>query len=234
MTSIAQKMAGQRITSRPQAAANGCRRNRDSGGSWMAKRALDVLGAAAILLVLLPLLLVVALLIRLDSPGPILFGQERCGRNGRLFRVWKFRTMAVDAERRLAAVLAASPAAREEYARWHKLANDPRVTRAGRFLRKTSLDEIPQLLNVLRGDMSLVGPRPYMPNERDEIGAALPVILTVPPGITGLWQITARNSSTFQERVAIDCTYVRYRCLKTDLIILLATMPAVLRTAHAY
>ncbi len=199
----------------------------------LVRRVMDVAVSILALCMLLPLFALVALLIKADSPGPVFFAQTRCGRGDRPFKMLKFRTMTSDAERRLAQVLAACPAARAEYERHHKLTHDPRMTRLGRFLRRSSIDELPQLVNVLRGDMALTGPRPYLPDERAEIGAALPVILSVRPGLTGLWQISSRNRSTFAERVAVDCAYIRHRSLKMDVLILLATIPAVVKARGA-
>jgi Sugar transferases involved in lipopolysaccharide synthesis len=207
--------------------------SKDGAVYKFSRRALDIVVSAILIVVFFPLFALISLAIWIDSPGPIFFVQTRCGYGDRNFKVWKFRTMALDAEQRLADLLAESPEARAEYDRYHKLSNDPRITRIGRFLRKASLDELPQLLNTLKGEMSLIGPRPYLPSERPKIGPALPVILSVRPGVTGLWQVTARNNCTFAERVAIDCAYVRQRSLKADLHILVATVAAVVKARGA-
>jgi len=196
-----------------------------------AKRAFDMVAAALILLVASPLLAAIWLTIRLTSQGPVLFVQERLGRGGARFGAFKFRTMVVDAEARLDALLAADPQAAEEYRVYKKLRRDPRVTAVGNVLRRLSLDELPQLLNVLRGEMSLVGPRCYLPRELPEMGAAAHEILSVTPGITGLWQVSGRNGTTFAERVRIDVGYARNANLALDLKILAKTV-RVVATGH--
>src|SRR3712207_2076823 len=157
----------------------------------------------------LPLFLALCLLVWLESRGPVFYSAKRMGRDDTLFSCVKFRTMVPDAEAVLQRILEEDPALREEYSKYHKLRDDPRVTRIGRFLRKTSLDELPQLWNVLRGEMSLVGPRPYLPRESSEIGETQGEILRAYPGITGMWQVGGRNSTSFAERVQIDRNYVR-------------------------
>ena len=190
-----------------------------------AKRAFDLVGALLGLLVFAPVLLLAALWVQLSSPGPVIFRQERLGQNGRWFHALKFRTMYADAEVRLQEMLAADPALRVEYQKYHKLANDPRVTPAGRFLRKHSLDELPQILNVLRGDMSLVGPRAYLPFEVPDMSDSerILVILQVKPGITGFWQVGGRNNVSFDERLDMDVFYVKQWSLGMDLYIVLNT-----------
>jgi len=199
-----------------------------------AKRAMDfcatVLGGALVL----PLLLVLALIVYLESGGPVFYADKRMGRNGRLFSCVKFRTMVPDAEAALQRVLKEDEGLRKEYARYHKLQDDPRVTRIGRFLRSTSLDELPQLWNVLRGEMSLVGPRPYLPRESEEIGMTQSEILRVPPGMTGPWQVGGRNQATFEDRVGMDAYYVRYWSVWLDLILLAHTVKVLLRGRGAY
>jgi len=199
-----------------------------------AKRAMDfcatVLGGALVL----PLLLVLALIVYLESGGPVFYADKRMGRNGRLFSCVKFRTMVPDAEAALQRVLKEDEGLRKEYARYHKLQDDPRVTRIGRFLRSTSLDELPQLWNVLRGEMSLVGPRPYLPRESEEIGMTQSEILRVPPGMTGPWQVGGRNQATFEDRVGMDAYYVRDWSVWLDLILLAHTVKVLLRGRGAY
>ncbi|MFN4090553.1 MAG: sugar transferase [Alphaproteobacteria bacterium] len=196
-----------------------------------AKRAFDIVAASLILLVAAPVLAVIWLTIRLTSQGPVLFVQERLGRGGARFGALKFRTMIVDAEARLDALLASDPQAAEEYRVYKKLRRDPRVTAVGKVLRRLSLDELPQLFNVLRGEMSLVGPRCYLPRELPEMGAAATEILSVTPGITGLWQVSGRNGTTFAERVRIDQAYARTAGLLLDLKILAKTV-RVVATGH--
>lgn len=185
-------------------------------------------GTALLLIVLLsPALLAIAAWIWRTDRAAILFGHYRVGLNGRLFRVWKFRSMRVDAQRRLADLLASSPAARAEWERDFKLADDPRVTPVGRFLRRTSLDELPQLFNVLRGEMALVGPRPITVEELRRYGSSRWHYLSVLPGMTGLWQVSGRNDLTYDERVALDRHYVESRSHWLDLQILVRTAQVV-------
>lgn len=198
-----------------------------------AKRVLDVTGALAIGTVFSPLILAIVVRLRMHG-GPILFRHRRVGLGGKTFQCLKFRTMVPDAERILQDLIARDPQARIEWQRDHKLKNDPRVTRLGRFLRKTSLDELPQLWNVFRGDMSLVGPRPIVKEEMLRYGRYLPAYLETKPGITGLWQVMGRNNTNYRRRVAIDTFYVRKRSLVLDLKILLKTVTVVLCGHGAY
>lgn len=200
----------------------------------MMKRALDIAGATALIVVLLPLLLSVSFLVRRGSPGPVIYGHERIGRNGRRFQCLKFRSMVVDSDRALARHLATSQAAREEWAETRKLRDDPRITPIGAVLRKLSIDELPQLWNVLIGDMSLVGPRPVVYDELEFYGRSARYYLRTRPGITGLWQVSGRSEMTYRRRVALDRTYV-VRCGSfSDLLILLRTIPAVLKSRGAW
>lgn len=192
------------------------------------KRGLDISIAALALLLLLPLMLVIALLIWRSDRGAPIFHHVRIGRDARLFGCLKFRSMVMDSERLLAEHLAANPEAAAEWAATHKLRNDPRITRLGHFLRKSSLDELPQLFNVLRGEMSLVGPRPIVPGEIARYGTAFETCFSVTPGVTGLWQVSGRSNCTYAERVALDLEYARNWHLGRDLSILLRTVPAVL------
>jgi exopolysaccharide biosynthesis polyprenyl glycosylphosphotransferase len=194
-----------------------------SRSSRLLKRGMDLLGGLACLLVSLPVLLLIALAIRLDSPGPALFAQSRVGRGGRKLRLWKFRTMVRDAEQRHADLLALS-----EDPDWLKLEVDPRITRVGRWLRLTSLDELPQLFNVLKGEMSLVGPRPLIEAESARVSGWGRARLDLTPGITGLWQVLGRTSIPFEEMVKLDYLYVMNWSLWSDVRVLLHTLPAVL------
>lgn len=194
-----------------------------------AKRALDVIGAAAGLILLAPLFLLLAVLIRLDSPGPALYYQPRIGRAGRLFKLLKFRTMVPGAPGALLEVFKSSPQQQKHWRQFQKLSQDPRITRVGRVLRRLSLDELPQLWNVLRGDMSLVGPRPILPYQQAVYGKQTRRYRQVRPGMTGLWQVSGRSRLTFQERIRLDSDYIGNWSLKLDLIILVRTLPAVLR-----
>ena len=201
---------------------------RANGLQPVLKRALDVLGAGALLLFLSPLFLILALLVRADG-GSAFFAHRRVGRGGESFGCLKFRSMVMDSQARLEALLASDPAARAEWEATRKLKNDPRVTKIGRFLRATSLDELPQLINVLRGEMSLVGPRPVIQSELDSFyGAAAMPYMSVRPGITGLWQISGRSDTSYAERVALDMAYVARASLWQDIKILVRTPIAVL------
>jgi Undecaprenyl-phosphate galactose phosphotransferase WbaP len=199
-----------------------------------AKRATDLVATAVGGILVLPLLLALALLVYLESRGPVFYKDRRMGQDGSLFSCVKFCTMVPRAEELLQRMLEEDLELREEYAKYHKLRDDPRVTRVGRFLRKTSLDELPQLWNVLRGEMSLVGPRPYLPRESKEIGITQSEILRVPPGITGPWQVSGRNQSSFGERVQMDAHYVRDWSIWLDLVLLARTAKTVLLGRGAY
>ena len=199
------------------------------------KRGFDLVVAGLTTLLLAPLLAVAALAIKLDSPGPMLYRQRRLGRGWQPFRCFKFRTMYRDNEQRLRDYLAVNPAARAEWEHFAKLKSyDPRLTRVGRALRRFSLDELPQLLNVFKGEMSLVGPRPYLPRETERMGDFAETILKAPPGMTGLWQVSGRNELTFDQRLRLDEYYVRNWSLWLDIIVLVKTLGAVLRRRGAY
>jgi undecaprenyl-phosphate galactose phosphotransferase len=194
----------------------------------LVKRTLDLGLGGVLALFALPVVAIAALAVKLDSPGPAFHTEPRVGRGGRKFPCFKLRTMYLDASERLAAHLVADPQAREEWERYRKLRRyDPRVTRVGRFLRRWSLDELPQLWNVLRGEMSLVGPRPYLPEETELLSGD--GMLDVPPGLTGLWQVSGRNALDFQTRQLLDRWYVSNWTPWLDLFILLRTPPAILR-----
>ena len=188
------------------------------------KRAMDLMATALGGILVLPLLLVLCILVRFEGGGPIFYTDRRMGRNGETFPCLKFRTMVPDAEEVLRRILETDPEARAEYARYHKLREDPRVTRVGKFLRKSSLDELPQLWNVLKGEMSLVGPRPYLPRESEDIGVTQSDILRVYPGMTGPWQVSGRSSTSFEERVRMDAHYVRDWSVWLDLVLLARTV----------
>lgn len=193
------------------------------------KRGFDLLLGAAISLLALPLCLILAVLIKLDSSGPALFVQERIGYRGGAFRCLKFRTMILDGDEKLAAYLAGDPQAADEWRRYAKLRNyDPRLTRLGRLLRRWSLDELPQLWNILKGEMSLVGPRPYIPQERERIGDQFSTILSARPGLTGFWQVSGRNHVTLEDRVQLEGWYVRNWTVWLDCIVLAKTFKVVL------
>lgn len=201
--------------------------------SLRAKRAMDLCATVVGGILAVPLLLALALLVYLESGGPVFYRDRRMGRDGHAFSCVKFRTMVPGAEDLLWRVLESDGELMEEYSKYHKLRDDPRVTRIGRFLRKTSLDELPQLWNVLRGEMSLVGPRPYLPRESKEIGVTQSEILRVPPGITGPWQVAGRNQTSFDGRVQMDAYYVRDWSVWLDLILLARTAKTVAQARGA-
>jgi exopolysaccharide biosynthesis polyprenyl glycosylphosphotransferase len=194
-----------------------------SRSNRMLKRAMDVVGATVLLALSAPVWIAAAIAVRLDSRGPILFRQSRIGRGGRPFKVAKFRSMVVDAEARRAALLAQS-----RQSEWLDLEHDPRITRVGRFLRHTSLDELPQLWNVLRGDMSLVGPRPLIPEEDANVNGWARRRLELTPGITGVWQVMGRATIPFDQMIMLDYLYVANWSLWTDIKLILQTVPVVL------
>jgi exopolysaccharide production protein ExoY len=194
-----------------------------------ATRILDVVASIVLLLITAPLLILIATLVFVSDPGPVLFAHYRMGRNGREFPCLKFRTMGVDAEVRLARLLELDPVARRDWDRDQKLRNDPRITRLGSILRQLSFDELPQLLNVLRGEMSLVGPRPIVRAEIRRYGRYYAHYCQVKPGITGLWQVSGRNHVSYRRRVALDVRYARSKTIGLDLWILAQTIPCVLR-----
>lgn len=199
-----------------------------SRSSWAQKRAMDLLGSALCLILTSPLFLIIALAIKLDSPGPVFFIQSRIGRGGRPLRVYKFRTMVRDAEARRDRLTGLS-----EDPHWLKLEADPRVTRVGRLLRLSSLDELPQLLNVVRGEMSLVGPRPLVESEDEQVVDWGRARLDLTPGITGLWQVLGRTNIPFEEMVKLDYLYVTNWSMWSDVRLILHTLPAVIRRRGA-
>jgi undecaprenyl-phosphate galactose phosphotransferase len=198
------------------------------------KRLVDITLSALVLTVTSPLFLIISTAIKLSSRGPVVFRHRRIGAGGRYFDCYKFRTMVVDADRKLEEVLAGSPDLRKEFAKTHKLKDDPRVTRIGALLRKTSLDEFPQFWNVLKGDMSIVGPRPIVTEEMTRYGRWLPLVLELRPGITGLWQVSGRNDTTYAERVALDRRYALTRTIATDFSIMAKTPTVMLKRNGAY
>ena len=195
------------------------------------KRVVDCILSGAGLLVLAPAFLLTALAVRLDSPGPALFSQTRVGRDGKLFRCWKFRSMYIDAEKRKAQLLQQNEMSGGVI---FKMKQDPRITRVGKFIRKASIDELPQLWNVFIGDMSLVGPRPAVPAEVEQYTPYQRGRLQVKPGITCLWQVSGRSDLNFDEQVKLDLQYARIRSLGVDFTLLFKTIPAVLFARGAY
>ena len=197
------------------------------------KRALDVVGALVLALVFSPLILAIVILMRGEGDA-IIYRHRRVGRDGRAFECLKFRTMVLNADELLGELLERDPQVKAEWVRDHKLRRDPRVTRLGRFLRRTSLDELPQLWNVMRGEMSLVGPRPVVKEELLRYGRNVRTYLSARPGITGLWQVKGRNDTDYRRRVVLDTYYVRHQNLLLDLYILLKTTRVVLGGSGAY
>jgi Undecaprenyl-phosphate galactose phosphotransferase WbaP len=191
------------------------------------KRGLDIALVLLAAPVLLPLLVTVGLVVRLRSPGPIFFSHRRISRNGAFFPMWKFRTMCNNSAEVLEEYLARHPEARSEWRKTHKLRCDPRITGIGLFLRRYSLDELPQVWNVLTGKMSLVGPRPIVAAEVEKYGARFAYYCKVKPGVTGLWQVSGRSDLTYEQRVALDCQYVKEWSLFLDIKILLRTFASV-------
>ncbi|HBA61016.1 MAG TPA: undecaprenyl-phosphate galactose phosphotransferase WbaP [Elusimicrobia bacterium] len=194
-----------------------------------AKRLLDYLAGVIIFLVFLAPMLLIALIIKLDSKGPAILRQKRIGKNAREFYCFKFRTMLPDADERLKKLLENDRSAKEEWEKYWKLTDDPRITRVGNILRKTSLDELPQILNVILGEMSLIGPRPYLPREWEYIKEESDIIHALPPGITGLWQVSGRNNQDYNFRITMDSWYVKNWNLWLDVMILFETVGVVLK-----
>ncbi|MBD2395344.1 sugar transferase [Cyanobacterium aponinum UTEX 3222] len=192
------------------------------------KRTFDIVFSASVLILFSPLYAILAILVALSSPGPIFYAQERVGKNYRHFKCIKFRTMVVNADQVLEKMLAECPEKRREFEENFKLKEDPRITWIGKFLRLTSLDEFPQFWNVLMGDMSVVGPRPLVPDELHKYGSKMERVLTVKPGITGLWQVSGRNDIPYPQRVLIDVYYVNHHNWLLDLWIIIKTIGVVL------
>lgn len=192
------------------------------------KRAVDILGALVGIILLIPMTIgiYIANLIVGDN-GPIFYSQNRIGKDGKIFKMYKFRSMVMGADEKLEKYLEENEEARKEYKINKKLKNDPRITKIGMFIRKTSIDEFPQFVNVLKGDMSLVGPRPYLPREFDDMGKAYPYITAVKPGVTGLWQVRGRNDVTFKDRLNLDMEYFEKKSLLFETKILFWTVKSV-------
>ena len=197
------------------------------------KRGFDVISATMVLIFVLPAMVLLYFLVRMDG-GPAIFAHRRVGQNGKSFDCLKFRSMFTDSAARLEELLRTDPVAREEWDRDHKLKNDPRVTPLGRFLRASSLDELPQLINIVRGDMSVVGPRPIVQAEAVRYGARFATYCKTRPGLTGIWQISGRNDVAYRRRVAMDVLYARRCSPALDAKVVLMTIPAVLMSKGSY
>jgi exopolysaccharide production protein ExoY len=204
------------------------RRRRRSPIGLAVKRGIDIAAALVFFTVFLPLYVAIAFGVRWSSHGPALYSQSRVGHRGRIFRFYKFRSMVVDSEEVLSSFLDSDSNARSEWDAYQKLRNDPRITRFGRFIRKTSLDELPQFWNVLKGEMSLVGPRPCMPQQERFYGRHWATYCSLKPGLTGLWQVSGRNKLTYDQRVRLDARYANEWSLWLDAKILLKTVKVVL------
>ncbi len=199
------------------------------------KRCFDVIFSICVLTLLSPLLLVIALLIKTTSKGSVLYRSYRIGKDYKKIYCLKFRTMYVDADARLNALLEKSPELKEEWQKYQKLKKDPRVTFIGKILRKASLEEFPQFFDVIKGDLSVVGPRPFCENQIDDyLGAKAPKFLSIKPGITGIWQVSGRNLLTFKERMVLEEAYIENLSFHKDLVIILKTVPAVIFPKGAF
>ena len=188
------------------------------------KRTIDIIGSLVGIIALIPLTLIIGLAnLIVGDTGPLFYSQKRIGKDGKIFKMFKYRSMVVGAEEKLKNYLEENEKAREEYKKYKKLKQDPRITKIGNFIRKTSLDEFPQFINVLKGEMSLVGPRPYLPEEKEEINGYFRYITSVKPGITGFWQVNGRSNVTFYDRLDMDMKYFYQHSLKLDVKILKQT-----------
>ncbi|WP_155298770.1 undecaprenyl-phosphate galactose phosphotransferase WbaP [Deinococcus kurensis] len=210
------------------------RNNLRSIQARLLKRLFDIIGSVIGGTLLIPILIIITIAIYFDSPGPVIYRARRLGKNGRNFDCFKFRSMHQDAEERLQQILDSNIEMKEEYEKYHKLKEDPRVTRVGSVLRRFSLDELPQIYNVIMGDMSLIGPRPYLPREQEKMGAMVQFISQVSPGMTGYWQVSGRSSSTFDERLDMDRFYITNWTPWLDVIILIRTFIVVFAGKGAY
>ena len=198
------------------------------------KRFIDIIGSLVGIICLVPLTIIIwiANLIMKDN-GPVFYTQDRIGKNGKIFKMYKYRSMVVGADEKLKEYLEKNEEARKEYAEYKKLKNDPRITKIGAFLRKTSLDEFPQFINILKGEMSLVGPRPYLPREKEEINGFFNYIMSCKPGLTGFWQVNGRSDVTFTDRLDMDMKYYYNHNLKMDIKILKDTFVNVVKKEGA-
>lgn len=202
---------------------------------YVCKKIIDILAGltGTILIIFITIFVAIMRLVKKENDGPIFYTQIRVGKNGKQFKLYKYRSMVMNADEKLKDYLEKNEKAREEYKKYKKLKNDPRITTVGKFLRKTSLDEFPQFINVLKGDMSFVGPRPYLYREKEDMGESFNKIVSVKPGITGYWQVNGRNDVDFQDRLNMDTYYIEHRGLVMDLKIILKTFFKTLRREGA-
>ena len=198
------------------------------------KRSLDLIVAIPVLILLMPVFAIAALLIKLETPGPVVYADKRLGKGGKVFNCLKLRTMFTGSEDSLEAYLESHPEAREHWAVYRKLPNDPRLTRVGRILRKTTLDELPQVINIIRGEMSIVGPRPFMLREAQELEPYMAGLLSMRPGMAGIWMAHGRNELTFEERIQLELKYIRRWSLKLDAVLFVKSLVAVLTARGAH
>ena len=199
------------------------------------KRVVDIIGGFIGIVFLIPITIVISIarIITKENDGPLFYEQLRIGKNGKQFRLYKYRSMVVGADDILSSYLAENEEARKEYKKYKKLKKDPRITKVGNFMRKFSIDEFPQFINVLKGQMSLVGPRPYLPREKSDMGDSYNTIITVKPGITGYWQVNGRNDIDFEERTQMDVEYIKNRNLWSDFKIIIKTVTKILKKEGA-
>lgn len=198
------------------------------------KRIIDIVGSIVGIMLLIPLSIVIKIAnIKQKDYGPLFYKQKRIGKNGKEFTLYKYRSMIMNADEKLYRYLEENEEAREEYSTYKKLKNDPRVTKVGHFIRNTSIDEFPQFINVLKGNMSLVGPRPYLPREKNDMGSLYHIVIQSKPGITGMWQVSGRSEITFEDRMRMDIEYYYNWSLKTDIKLLLKTIKKVIQKEGA-
>lgn len=202
---------------------------------YVCKKIIDILAGltGTILIIFITIFVAIMRLVKKENDGPIFYTQIRVGKNGKQFKLYKYRSMVMNADEKLKDYLEKNEKAREEYKKYKKLKKDPRITTVGRFLRRTSLDEFPQFINVLKGDMSFVGPRPYLYREKEDMGESFNKIVSVKPGITGYWQVNGRNDVDFQDRLNMDTYYIEHRGLVMDFKIILKTFFKTLRKEGA-
>ena len=198
------------------------------------RRSVDIVAGLFGVLLLIPMSILIYCINKFSKQsGPMFFVQERIGLNGKVFKMYKFRTMVENADQKLKEILEEDEELRKEYKKYKKLKNDPRITKVGRFLRKTSLDEFPQFINIIKGDMSLVGPRPYLEREKEDMGEAYTTIIKCKPGLTGKWQVSGRNGVTFEDRLNMDIDYYNNRTIKGDIKIILKTIAKTIKKEGA-